>query len=62
MPYYREDSPGRKNNWRHNVAAGLRRSAAARQCPECGRKGALVRHGEYPLAVTVCRYCGYERG
>ena len=29
-------------NWRRTMSAAMRRSAAARACPACGRHGALV--------------------
>jgi ribosomal protein L37AE/L43A len=42
-----------------NVAASQVRSAERRQCPECGRKGALLRRNLAVDVVVACRYCTY---
>ena len=49
---------------KHRLATkqGMERSAAARQCPACGRKAALKRSVTAGIVVRVCRWCGYEQG
>jgi ribosomal protein L37AE/L43A len=47
---------------RAQTAAAMRRMAATRQCPRCKRKSALSRHVDGDFCLTVCRWCGYERG
>jgi hypothetical protein len=39
-----------------NTVTAMKRSAASRQCPECGRKSALVHDAEY--RQTACRWTG----
>jgi hypothetical protein len=61
----RHGSLGPKSQFGVAVSEGLRRSAEARKCPECGRHGALVEVTEYAEFVfgvvpyrhgTVCRW------
>lgn len=43
-----------------NVAAAQRLQAERRQCPECGRKSALIAPARLPVDVTsACRWCDY---
>lgn len=42
------------------------RSAEKRQCPECGRKSAMVKtpmpmYGPLDPVRAYCRWCGYEK-
>ena len=47
---------------RAGTSAAMKRRAAARQCPACGRKNALVRVYEGDIAIgSVCRWCKHER-
>lgn len=39
-----------------NTVTAMRRSAETRQCPECGRKSALIHDSEY--RQTACRWSG----
>ena len=39
-----------------NTVTAMKRSAATRRCPECGRKSALIRDHEY--RQTACRWSG----
>lgn len=55
-----------KRSWARNVAAGMRRSAAAAKCPICERKGAFRKFNEgfyLPIGILVkrCRWCGFTR-
>jgi len=61
--FYKSDGY-EKTTWKHNVSAGMRRSAADRRCPKCGRGGALKRDSNIAIGTAVyCRWpeCGYER-
>jgi len=56
----------RKANMRASAAARSarsKRSATARQCPSCGRKGALRRdvaeNAPPPVVFYECRWCGW---
>jgi hypothetical protein len=44
-----------------NIAAAQRRSAAARECPKCGRKAALTRYRDEMFSGLFCRWedCDY---
>lgn len=52
-------SGGRKRATANTVTA-MERSAKTRQCPDCGRKSALVRYSDEIMYGTACRYCGAE--
>lgn len=41
---------------RPNLGATMARNAARRQCPTCGRKGALIR---YESGEVVCKWNGH---
>lgn len=43
-----------------NTVKAMERSAAARQCPKCGRKSALSRVSDEWQFGHYCRWCGYE--
>jgi endogenous inhibitor of DNA gyrase (YacG/DUF329 family) len=41
--------------------AAMKRSAEARQCPECGRKSALSHYSDETHFGSVCRWCDFAR-
>jgi ribosomal protein L37AE/L43A len=49
---------------RHRLATSvaMKKDAAQRQCPKCGRKSALKRMDDGDLFIVSCRWCDYERG
>ena len=52
---------GRVNAWKANIARGMRESAQRRQCPACGRRGALrITHDEFVGRIRTCRWCQHE--
>lgn len=42
-----------------NSRTAARRSALARQCPQCGRKSALVRFSDETAYGRACRWCSF---
>lgn len=55
---------GQRRRQSDATSKAMKRSAAARQCPKCSRKGALkrIRDAAGFVAAVVCRWCDYERG
>ncbi len=51
-----------KSQFGNRVAAGLRRSAKERECPECGRGAALVEVFEPERRGLVCRWARESNG
>lgn len=45
------------------TSAAMKRSAAARTCPECKRGNALRKHRDERgfIVATTCRWCPYRR-
>lgn len=46
------------------TSAAMKRQAAVRTCPACGRGNALRKHRDDLglIVATTCRWCPYERG
>ena len=62
--FYKGGDGAPRNYWRGNVSDGMRRSAAIRECPKCGRKGAVKVNKNLALgSVLFCRWsdCDYEK-
>lgn len=64
MAFHKALDPGSVNGWKGNVASAMKKLAAGRQCPSCGRSGEMGAWRHF-IAERVmarrCRYCGHEQ-